>query len=290
MDSVPRTPASTTKTLLAALRPLTELFGVPPEEAAAMGFGRFPVQGEASYVHDWWFPRFGPSWRLHQGTDIFAPTGTPVRAPAAGTLTLTMNGLGGLSAYVTEADGTYHYLAHLAGYAPDVQSGQPVRLGQIVGFVGNSGNARATPPHLHYEIHPRGGAAVDPKPYLDGWIEDAVAGVPGLIARYERRLPRVVVTTAATRSLGPRSPQPVGRLAAAAWAGALGVAMVEAERAAATVDWVPIERAAEQRAADWAAREKVATLLVDPVTPAPLRRALSPGSSGTGAEARSPRP
>ena len=290
MDSVPRTPPSTTKSLLAALRPLTELFGVPPDEAAALAFGRFPVQGEASYVHDWWFPRFGPAWRLHQGTDIFAPAGTPVRAPAAGTLTLTMNGLGGLSAYVTEVDGTYHYLAHLAGYAPDVLSGQAVRLGQVVGYVGNSGNARTTPPHLHYEFHPRGGPAVDPKPHLDGWLEGAVAGVSGLLGRFERRLPRVVVTTAATRGFGPSGPSPVGRLAAAAWTGALGVAVLEAERAAASVDWAPIERAAQQRAADWAAREKVATLLVDPVTPAPLRRALSPGSSGTAEEARSPRP
>jgi hypothetical protein len=133
---------------------------------------------------------------LHQGTDIWAPQGTPIRAPDAGRLRYENAGLGGLAAYVTVADGTYYYLAHMAATAPGLASGATVVQGQIVGFVGDSGNARGGPAHCHFEIHPRGGAAVDPKPILDRWTEDATAYAIALATHSDRpslAQPRVAV-------------------------------------------------------------------------------------------------
>ncbi|HET7487517.1 MAG TPA: peptidoglycan DD-metalloendopeptidase family protein [Acidimicrobiales bacterium] len=181
IDSVHRSGANGTAALLDALAPLVAM-GMTEEEAVQAGFGRFPVGGRATFVDDWWFPRFVPVLHLHEGTDVFAAYGTPVRAPAAGTLTQSFNALGGLSAYVTEPDGTYYYLAHLSGYQPGQSSGQAVRAGDVVGFVGDSGDARGTSPHLHFEVHPAGGAPTDPKPYLDRWVDEALAAVPAVVA------------------------------------------------------------------------------------------------------------
>ncbi len=180
-NAVQRSGASTTKPLLDALAPLRAA-GATSEEAAMTGFGRFPVAGEATYTHDWLFPRFGPGWRLHQGTDIFAPRGTPVRSPADGRVRVSRGGLGGLAVYVTESDGTYYYLAHLAGVAEGLADGDPVAVGQLVGYNGSSGNARGTPPHVHFEVHPQGGGPVDPKPVLDGFLADALAAAPHVVA------------------------------------------------------------------------------------------------------------
>ena len=184
-DSIARSGASNTDSLIEALAPLGE-HGLSAQEAALVGFGRFPVAGKASYIHDWWFPRFGPGWRLHEGTDIFAERGTPVRAPADGTVRISQGGLGGLSVYVIQPDSTYYYLAHLAGIPPGLVEGTPVKTGQVVGFVGDSGNARGTPTHLHFEIHPGGGGPVDPKPLLDQFRVDALAAAPALIESYAR--------------------------------------------------------------------------------------------------------
>ncbi len=181
MHGVQRSGSSSTKPLLEALAPLRAA-GATPHEAAMAGFGRFPVAGQATYTHDWLFPRFGPGWRLHQGTDIFAPMGTPVRAPADGRVRLSNGGLGGTAVYVIEADGTYYYLAHLAGVAPGLAEGDTVGVGQLIGYNGNSGNARGTPPHVHFEVHPQGGGPVDPKPVLDRFLAEALAAAPEVVA------------------------------------------------------------------------------------------------------------
>lgn len=147
-----RSPANNTRKLLDALAPLQD-FGVTPDDAIAMAFGRFPVGGYATFVDDWWFPRSSPPFHLHQGTDIFAASGTPVRSPANGILTRSNGGLGGLSAKVTEPDGTYHYLAHLSAIIPEQVEGQQVTIGERIGYVGDTGNAAGGAPHVHYEIH-----------------------------------------------------------------------------------------------------------------------------------------
>jgi hypothetical protein len=213
-DSVQRTGASSTRALLDALAPLAD-YGLTSEQITQIGFGRFPVAGYATYTHDWWLPRFGPGWRLHQGTDIFAAAGTPVRSPADGTVRLATGGLGGITVYVVEPDGTYYYLAHLAGRAPGLVEGARVTTGQVVGFVGTSGNARGTPPHLHFEVHPSGAGPVDPKPVLDRFLADALEGTAELLSAYVGA-PAAVADDVVRAAEAPASIEPVApRLPAA---------------------------------------------------------------------------
>jgi murein DD-endopeptidase MepM/ murein hydrolase activator NlpD len=169
-------------TLLAATRALAHRTGLSLEQAIAIAFGHVPVAGPAHWVHDWLDPRRGPPIHLHQGIDVWAAMDTPVRAPFAGRLRYERGGLGGLAAYVTASDGTYYYLAHLNDAAPLPRHGATVTQGQVIGFVGDSGNARGGPPHLHFEIHPRGGAAVDPKAVLDRWVTEATMSTFALVS------------------------------------------------------------------------------------------------------------
>jgi murein DD-endopeptidase MepM/ murein hydrolase activator NlpD len=121
-----------------------------------------PVPG-SRFINDWGFPRSGG--RSHKGTDMFAGRGSPVLAVGNGTVTLKSNSLGGIVAYLTTSSARYYY-AHLDGYAPGMSSGQRVSTGTVIGYVGNSGNAIGARPHLHFQIHPGGGAAVNPYPTL----------------------------------------------------------------------------------------------------------------------------
>ena len=107
-----------------------------------------PVAGPTSFTDTWHAPRSGG--RLHKGVDIFAPRGTPVVAPVAGSVAFRLDRLGGLAFHLWGADGNYYYGAHLDQFGP--LSGT-VRAGDLLGTVGTTGNAAATPPHLHFEIH-----------------------------------------------------------------------------------------------------------------------------------------
>lgn len=135
----------------------------------------FPVAGAAQYGNDWGVPRHNPYPHPHQGTDIFASRGTPVVASLPGVVTGIGidTAVGGNSLRVTQPDGTYAYYAHLDGFAPGVVEGTFVRVGAILGYVGTTGNAAGTPPHLHYELRPGGGEAIPPLPYLDQWLAGA---------------------------------------------------------------------------------------------------------------------
>lgn len=163
--------------------------------------GRFPVGGAATYSDDWGAPRYTPCFHRHQGTDIFAARGTPLRAPDDGVLHLAEEAVGGRVAGVTAADGTYYYLAHLEGFAPDVSSGRKVSRGQVIGFVGSSGNAAGGSPHAHFQIHPRGGGSVNPKPILDAWLEEATATAPSALSALQRGQPRSLTHLAMLRRL-----------------------------------------------------------------------------------------
>jgi peptidoglycan LD-endopeptidase LytH len=153
------------------------------ELAAALGVGNIgpplsadgpffwcPVDAPRSYIDDFGFPRVG---HTHQGNDIFAPSGTPIRAPFNGTAQEGSGGLGGLYVHVySDANGDYVYNAHLSRFAG--VDGQHVTRGQVIGYVGQTGNAASTPPHDHFEYHPGGGSAVSPYLYLN-----EVCGVGG---------------------------------------------------------------------------------------------------------------
>lgn len=181
IDSVRRTRANSAGRLVSMLAELQAL-GLSEAESYRVGMGRFPIAGPATYSHDWLYPRYGPGFRFHLGTDVFAAYGTPVRAPVDGVARSASGGLGGVTVKVVMDDGTYFYLAHLAGLVEGFVEGMPVATGDIVGYVGDSGNARGGASHLHLGIYPRGGPPVDPKPILDGFLAEAEARVPEIAA------------------------------------------------------------------------------------------------------------
>lgn len=223
IQSVPRSPANNTRRVLDVLRPL-EAFGFTPEEIALLGLGSFPVRGYATFVDDWWFPRWTPSFHLHQGTDIFADFGTPITAPADGVLTMGEGTSGGLYTYLTLPDGTYYYFAHLMELPElpeelritdpaqvqqyttrphDRPVAYQVAAGTVIGSVGDSGNAKGGAPHLHFEVHPGGGEPVNPKPILDQWLADAEANAAQVVALHTSSGPMAVMATQRTRAGGP---------------------------------------------------------------------------------------
>lgn len=114
----------------------------------------------AGFFNDWGFPRSGG--RFHTGNDLFAPRGSPVYAPVDGTVTQVNGSLGGHQANLLGSDGTLYIASHLDRFGA---SGH-VSAGDIIGYVGNTGNAAGGPTHVHFEMHPGSGDAVNPYPVL----------------------------------------------------------------------------------------------------------------------------
>ena len=103
--------------------------------------------------------------RKHEGIDIFARRGTPVLSSTEGIVTnVGTNRLGGLVVWVLGPGGQRHYYAHLDSYS-DVEAGMRIEAGRVLGHVGNTGNAKGTPPHLHYGVYDTEGA-INPYPLL----------------------------------------------------------------------------------------------------------------------------
>jgi peptidoglycan hydrolase-like protein with peptidoglycan-binding domain len=126
----------------------------------------FPVQGTCTFGDSFGFPRGGG--RTHLGVDIIAAAGNLLYSAIDGTITKVYadypGSLAGNGLRITMADGTYVFYAHMTGIADGIDVGVPVKAGQIVGTVGSTGNSGT--PHLHFEVHPLGGAAVNPYPIV----------------------------------------------------------------------------------------------------------------------------
>ena len=155
----------------------------------------FPIAGDCEFIDSWGYPRSGGRW--HQGADIFATRGTPVVASENGTLDGVGSGtLGGIKLWVNGESGNEYYYAHLAAFAPDVRNGKKVRAGEVIGYVGDTGNAKGTSPHLHFEIHPGGDGPANPYPILKA-------------AYGNRPVVRAVVPTAPPATTPPATDAPV---------------------------------------------------------------------------------
>lgn len=265
INSVRRSGGNSTAKLIEALQPLLA-YGFTPEEVARIGFGRFPVAGEARFADDWWYPRFTPEFHLHEGTDIFAGFATSVVAPLDGVVTMGEGRVGGLYTYLTVEDGTYYYFAHLdqlpvlaeeqritdpleVGRYAFREFDQPVayrvKAGDVIGTVGDTGNAKGGAPHLHLEVHPGGGEATNPKPILDQWLAEAEAAAADVVSLYTRGGPKAVITTQRTRAGGggqfaaPSRPLAAEILGVSSMGPGTGVQVVTEEvvRAVSRIDW-----------------------------------------------------
>ena len=122
---------------------------------------RCPVPG-ASFMNDWGFPRDGGT-RFHEGTDLFAPKGTTILAPAAGVISYGSNPLGGSTFSLTTDDGWVIYGAHLS---KTIGSSRQVGAGEAIARVGNSGDANGGDPHLHVGLKRAGGRPMNPYPSM----------------------------------------------------------------------------------------------------------------------------
>ena len=140
----------------------------------------FPVYGPASFSDDFGAGRADTGW--HHGNDIFAPLAAPVLAVTDGTLFLVgWNTIGGNRFWLRDLQGNEFYFAHLSAFTPLARDGAHVKAGDVIGFVGATGDAVGTPTHLHFEVHPAAllgmgyDGVIDPYPYLLAWqrLDDA---------------------------------------------------------------------------------------------------------------------
>jgi murein DD-endopeptidase MepM/ murein hydrolase activator NlpD len=136
----------------------------------------FPVYGPSSFTDTFGAFRGDVSGGWHHGDDIFAPLGAPILACASGTVfSVGWNSVGGNRLWLRDGAGNLYYYAHFSAFSPSAINGNKVNAGDVLGFVGNTGDAEGTPYHLHFEIHPVAllglgyDGAVNPTTYLTAW-------------------------------------------------------------------------------------------------------------------------
>jgi murein DD-endopeptidase MepM/ murein hydrolase activator NlpD len=139
----------------------------------------FPVAGKHTFTDTYGAPRSDVP--AHLGVDIFAAFGTPIVAVAdgriyrVGTLKISGNRL-----WLRDKKGYRYFYCHLSDFAAAAYNGADVHAGEVIGFVGNTGDAEPTPPHLHFEVHMPDGAVVDPYPFLQKWDQSGVTSASWL--------------------------------------------------------------------------------------------------------------
>ena len=196
VQTAPPAPKSTTTATTTTATTTTQPIGPPPEtrpeEPASKAPSRahpplgppgpttagtkldFPVFGQSAYIATFGAPRAGATY--HRGDDIFGTLGQPVVAVTDGTVfSVGYDTTAGNQLWLLDDFGDEFYYAHLSAFSTAAKNGARVRAGDVIGFMGNSGDAAQTPVHLHFEVHPASllylGAAgvVDPTYYLNTW-------------------------------------------------------------------------------------------------------------------------
>jgi murein DD-endopeptidase MepM/ murein hydrolase activator NlpD len=151
---------------------------VAPEVTAQLSDGGyvFPIYGTASFGDSFGAPRPNVPGGWHHGEDIFAPLGTPLLAVADGTIfSVGWNQYGGWRLWLRDGQGNQFYYAHLSAFSSLAVNGREVKAGQVIAFMGNTGEAITTPVHLHFEIHPVSllqfdyDGVIEPYRYLIAW-------------------------------------------------------------------------------------------------------------------------
>jgi murein DD-endopeptidase MepM/ murein hydrolase activator NlpD len=152
------------------------LVGVPQLVTPPLGVGTyvFPVYGVSSYTDSYGFADRDVNY--HHGDDIFGELGQPLLAVADGTVfSIGWNRLGGNRLWLRDHQGNLFYYAHLAAFSISARNGARVKAGEVIGFMGNTGDAEGTSTHVHFEVHPVSllyvgyDGAVDPTTYLQSW-------------------------------------------------------------------------------------------------------------------------
>jgi murein DD-endopeptidase MepM/ murein hydrolase activator NlpD len=153
----------------------------------------FPVYGPSYFSDTYGAFRGDVAGNWHHGDDIFAELGAPILACADGIVfSIGWNDLGGNRLWLRDEQGNEFYYAHLSAFTPLAKNGRIVKAGDVLGFVGNTGDAQGTPTHLHFEVHPFSllfmgyDGAVNPTPYLNAWkhLQDVrFSNVAGWLAR-----------------------------------------------------------------------------------------------------------
>jgi murein DD-endopeptidase MepM/ murein hydrolase activator NlpD len=157
------TVAKLTRTFEKAKQVADKLAGFNKTVLVGRRFVSCPQSPPYSFTDTWGAPRSGG--RTHKGTDIMAAYGNKVHAYVDGVISRqSTNSLGGTTLYLQGDDGNEYYYAHLSRYAS--RAGQRVKAGELIAYNGNTGDARFTAPHVHFEVHPGGGTPVNPYPYV----------------------------------------------------------------------------------------------------------------------------
>lgn len=281
IDTLVRSGGSDNHLLVAGEKALLAA-GVEPDQAARVAYGRFPVAGPTAWVDDWYAPRFtGTLFRFHLGLDLVAAYGTPLRSPVDGVARIDNNELGGLAVKVVQPDGTFFYLAHMSATAEGLADGAAVKVGDLLGYVGQTGDA--TGPHLHFGIYQGGTTPIPPKPLIDQWVAEQGAQLPTIIAEITGTTPRSLLATGIVRQLtedgvrasetpgGPSRTELLFATSASPSGGALQVAQASAAQAAGGVDWAQRASLSEAYQRAWDQAVARAWIVLAPLTPVALR-------------------
>lgn len=196
--------AYNTDVLIAVAGQLRAL-GWSADKIVPVVYAPFIIGGEANWIDTWGAPRFGPGpiVRTHEGQDVFCDYGDPILASQGGVVDYGDGGLGGVVARLHRPDGGYWYYAHLSATNEEaIPAGSSVEHGDVIGFCGNSGNAIATPPHVHFGFYSASGEARNPMRALIRWLREARVNAFDVLARVQGKRVAQIYSLTTARMFG----------------------------------------------------------------------------------------